>query len=96
MTLLYHYKSSGKIKTVILSAYKKPCTVILNKNNCVCKVDQIVEDGITEVKYIETSDNTLFDLKRFQDFLYHHRYKHKDYEAMRPRSDHPCRLNSEV
>ena len=77
MTLLYHYKSSGKIKTVILSAYKKPCTVILNKNNCVCKVDQIVEDGITEVKYIETSDNTLFDLKRFQDFLYHHRYKHK-------------------
>ena len=33
MTLLHHNKSSGKIKTVILSADKESCTVILNKND---------------------------------------------------------------
>ena len=57
MTLLHHYKSSGKIKTIILSADKESCTVILNK------IDQMIEDGIIEGNYIETSDNTLCDLK---------------------------------
>ena len=48
----------------------------------------MIEDGTTEGKYIEASDN-ICDLKRFQDFLYRHLYKHKDYEAMRPRSNQP-------
>ena len=52
----------------------------------------MIEDGITESKYIETSENTLFDLKRFQDFLFRHLYKDKDYEAMRPRSNQPGRF----
>ena len=38
----------------------------------------MIEDGITEGNYTETSDNTLCDLKRFQDFLYRHFHKHKD------------------
>ena len=41
----------------------------------------MIEDGTTEGKYIEASDN-ISDLKRFQDFLYRHLYKHKDYEAI--------------
>ena len=52
----------------------------------------MMEDGITEGKYIETNDNTLWDLKRFKDFLYRHLYKHKDYEAMRPLSNQPGRF----
>ena len=52
----------------------------------------MIEDGITESKYIETGDNVLCDLKRFQDFLYRHLYKHKDYEAMSPRFNQPCRF----
>ena len=52
----------------------------------------MIEDGITEGNYIETSNNTLCDLKRFQDFLYRHFHKHKDYEAMRPRSNQPGRF----
>ena len=92
ITLLHHYKNSGKIKTVILSADKETCTAILSKNDYVCKVDQMIEDGITEDKYIETSDNTLYHLKRFQDFLYRHIYKYKDYEAMRLRSNQPGRF----
>ena len=51
----------------------------------------MTEAGITEAKHIETSDNTC-DLKRFQDFPYCHLYKHKDYEAMRPRSNKPGRF----
>ena len=88
MTLLHHYKSSGKKRhSHILSADTESCTVILNKNDYICKVDQMTEGGITEGKYIETSGNTLCDLKRFQDFLYRHLYKHKDYEARHPRSN---------
>ena len=52
----------------------------------------MIEDGITEGNYIETSNNTLCDLKRFQDFLYRHFHKHKDYEAMRPGSNQPGRF----
>ena len=78
---------------VILSADKESCTMILNKNDYVCKVDQMIEDGITEDKYIETSNNTLCDLKWFQHFLYCHLYKHKYYEAMRSRSNQSDRFS---
>ena len=47
----------------------------------------MIEDGIAKGKYIETTGNTLCDLKQFQDFLYCHFYKLKDYEAMRPRTN---------
>ena len=49
----------------------------------------MIENGITECTYVEISDNTLCDLKRFQDFLYHHLHKKKDYEAIRPCSNQP-------
>ena len=45
----------------------------------------MIEDGVTEGKYIETSDNTLCDLKRFQNFIFRHLYKHKGCKAMLPR-----------
>ena len=52
----------------------------------------MIEDEITEGKYIETSDNTLCDLKRFQNFIFCHLYKHKDYKAMFPRFNQPGRF----
>ena len=52
----------------------------------------MIKDGISEDKYIETSDNTLCDLKKIEDFLYRHLYKHKDYEAIRPCSNQPGRF----
>ena len=55
---------------------------------CVCKVDKMVEDGMIESKYIETSDNTC-NFNQFQDFLYCHLYKCKNYEAMHPHSNQP-------
>ena len=62
ITLLHHYNNSGKAQTVIISADKDSYTVILNKNGHVCKVDEMVEDGTAEVKYIETTDNTLCNI----------------------------------
>ena len=55
---------------------------------CVCKVDKMVEDGMIESKYIETSDNTC-NFNQFQDFLYCHLYKCKNYEAVHPHSNQP-------
>ena len=67
---------------VLLSTDKRSCPKTLNKNEHVCKVDKMNEDGITEIRYTETTGNTLRDVKRFQDFLCRHFYKHKDYEVM--------------
>ena len=49
----------------------------------------IIEDGITEGKYIGTSDITSRHFKRFQDFLYLNLHKYKDYQSMLPSSNHP-------
>ena len=55
---------------VVLAADKESCTVILNKDDYIKKVNDIIEDGIKQIKYIETTDDTCNELKRFQDFLY--------------------------
>ena len=44
------------------------------------------------MKYVETTDDTYNELKRFQDFLYRHFYKHEHYEEMHPRSNQPGRF----
>ena len=41
-------------KIVILAADKKSCTVILNKSDCIEKVNNNIEKGIRQGKYIET------------------------------------------
>ena len=77
---------------VVLAADKESCTVILNKDDYIKKANDIIEDGIKQMKYIETTDDTCNELKRFQDFLYRHFYKHEHYEEMRPRSNQPGRF----
>ena len=72
---------------VVLAAGKESCTVILNKDDYIKKVNDIIEDGIKQMKYIETTDDTYNELKRFQDILYRHFNKHEHYEEMRPRSN---------
>ena len=77
---------------VVLAADKESCTVILNKDNYINKVGNIIDDGVKQMKYVETTDDTCNELKRFQDFLYRHFYKHKYYEEKRPRSNQPVRF----
>ena len=71
---------------VVLGADKESCTVILNKDDYFKKVNSIIEDGFKQMKYVETTDDTCNKLKGFQDFLYHHFYKHKYYKEMHPSS----------
>lgn len=52
----------------------------------------MIKNGIAKGKYIETNNNTLCDLRRFQDFLCCHLIKLKNYERMGPRSNQPCRF----
>ena len=52
----------------------------------------MLDDGITEGKYVECSDNILKDLESFQSFLYRHFKDHADYQNMRPVSNQPARF----
>ena len=83
--------SLGKNKdVVVLAANKESCTVILNKDDYIKKANNIIEDGIKQMKYIETTDDTCNELKHFQDFLYHHFYKYEHYKEMHQRSNQPA------
>ena len=77
---------------VVLVADKEACTVILNRTDYQNKINNIINGGIAEGKYIENVDNTPEDLKRFQDFLYRNLYKHEQYEKMVPKSNQPGRF----
>ena len=90
------YKSLSNLinnkNIVVLTADKETCTVILNRTDYQNKVNNMINEGIAEGKYIETADNTHKDLKRFQDFLYRNLYQHEQYENMRPKSNQPGRF----
>ena len=90
------YKSLSNLinnkNIVVLAADKETCTVILNRTDYQNKVNNMINEGIAEGKYIETVDNTHKDLKLFQDFFYRNLYKHEQYENMRPKSNQPGRF----
>ena len=52
----------------------------------------MIDDGISQGKYVETVDNTYQDLKHFQNFLYRHFYKTEYYDKMLPISNQPARF----
>ena len=56
------YKSLSNLANnkniVILAADKETCTVILNRTDYQNKVNNVINEGIAEGKYIETVDNT--------------------------------------
>ena len=41
------------------------------------------------MKCVKTTDDACNELKRFQNFLYYHFYKHEHYQEMQPRSNQP-------
>ena len=77
---------------VVISADKGSC-VILKRSDYDKKLQSMIDEGITNGIYASTTDSTLSDLKKFQDFL---RYNLKDkfthYKDMRPVSNQPGRL----
>ena len=79
-------------KILILAADKEPCIVILNKYDYIRKVNNIIEEGMQQGKYIETMDTTHSDLKHFHEFFYRHFQKSEHYDQMRPVSNQPVRF----
>ena len=55
---------------VVLSTDKESWTVILIKADYIDKINKIINEGIVNAKYKETSDTTYVDFKRLKDFLY--------------------------
>ena len=70
----YTYKVLHKLASdpdlVVLSGDKDSSVVIMQRADYVNKLETMIEEGITNGKYMVTEDNTLKDLKSFQDFLY--------------------------
>ena len=63
----------------------------MHKVDYVTKIEEMITNGIQKGVYVETEDNTLRDVKRFQDFLY--RNKNNKYcNKMFPTSNRPDEL----
>ena len=75
---------------VIILAKRKSRTVILKNIDYVDKISKMIDERITNRKYIEASDTTHVDLKRFQDFL-DRKFRNKTfYDDMTPISNKPA------
>ena len=52
----------------------------------------MINDGIVKGTYVETIDNKLKELSRFQDFFYRNFRNYENYKDMKPDSNQPARL----
>ena len=77
---------------VVIPGDKDSCVVIMNKTDYVQKLQNMIDEGIEKGVYANSSDNTLKDLKQFQDFLYRHFKKYKHYDQMCASSNTPAKL----
>ena len=55
---------------VVVKGDKDSTVVIMKKSDYLTKLDTMIDDSIMKGTYVETTDNTLKELSRFQDFLY--------------------------
>ena len=81
---------------VIVKGDKGSSVVITKKSDYVTKLDTMIDDGIIEGTYVETTDNTLKELSRFQDFLYRNFHTYERYKDMKPYSNQLARLYGTV
>ena len=78
---------------VLLSGDKDSSVVILDTACYKEKINGLINDGISKGAYvIEENDNTLAELKTFQDFIYSNFKKYEKYNEMKPTSSQPARL----
>ena len=77
---------------VVVKADKGSSLVIMKKSDDVTKLDALIDDGIIKSAYVETSGNTLKELRRFQGFLYRSFHNYERYKDMQPDSNQPARL----
>ena len=76
---------------VVVKDEKDSSVVIMKKSDYVTKLDTMIDDGIMKSTHAETTDNTLKELSRFQDFLYRNFCNYERYKDMKPDSNQPAR-----
>ena len=81
-------------KDIVLLSGDKDSSVVILDNVCYNeKFKRLINNGISKGVYvIEENDNTLTELKSFQNFIYRNFKKHEKYKEMRPTSSQPARL----
>ena len=92
----YTYKVLHKLASdpdlVVLSGDKDSSVVIMQRADYVNKLETMIEEGITNEKYMVTEDNTLKDLKSFQDFLTRNFKSSLPLNKVKPTSNQPVFL----
>ena len=80
----------------VLKGDKDSSVVIIPRTSYNEKLQEMINDGITDGKYRRTSDNTTQDLQSFQSFLYRNfkncKNENFDYDNVRPTSNKPAVL----
>ena len=63
---------------VAVKGDKDSSVIIMKKSDYITKLDTMIDDGVMQGTYVETTDNTLKELWWFQDLLYRkfHNYEH--------------------
>ena len=77
---------------VVVKCDKDYSVVIMKKSDYISKLNTTIGDRIMKGTYVETTDNTLKELSRFQDFLYRNFHNYECYKDMKPDSNQPTRL----
>ena len=74
---------------VILKGDKDSSIALMNRSDYIEKLEVIIDDGIKKGIHEVTTDSTLQDLKRFQDFLYINFREYERYKIMYPKNNRP-------
>ena len=69
---------------MLLNGDKDSTVVVMNRVDFNNIMQNVIYDGITNKIHEETTDNTLKDLKIFEEFLYRNFKDYENYDNMRP------------
>ena len=64
---------------VVVQCDKDSSLVITKNSDYVTNLHTMTDDGIMKGTYVKTTDNTLKELSRFQDFLYGNFHSYESY-----------------
>ena len=74
---------------VLLNGDKESSIVVMNRTDYNNIMSKIIDDGIESKIFEESTDNTLKDLKNFQEFLYRNFKDYENHDDMRPVNNQP-------
>ena len=76
----------------VLSEDKDSCVIIMNKQDCIQKLEDMLNEGIKRGRFEHSTDTTKQDLKTFRSFLHWNFKNHPSYGKIKPKSNQPARL----